>query len=38
MDDKLIYVGPTVEVTFFQVDSVKSVSGGNGIQLPDHEW
>ena len=38
MDIRKIYEIPIADVTFFQLDSVKNTSGGNGIQLPDHEW
>lgn len=39
MSEKKIYESPVVDITLFEVQDIITTSeGGNGIELPDHNW
>lgn len=39
MSSKNSYEPPVVDVTYFGVEDIMTVSGGGGgIELPDHDW
>jgi hypothetical protein len=38
MSEKKGYENPVLIINHFDAEDVATVSGGGGIELPDHEW
>ena len=38
MSQERSYTPPILEIVYFGEEDAMTVSGGGGIELPDHEW